>query len=462
MTGSGTLADPYVIWDVNDLQDVGNGAPYGLGDYYELGQDIDATATAGWNWNAGRGVFEGFRPIILAAPYFTGLFDGKGHSIDSLYINRDVSNTSMFGYVTDCVISNVTLSNVDISGPAGLRRAALAGYIRGASVISNCHSSGRIDSGDNICAGLLGRVRDTTEVRNCSSSCDVTGAGTWSAGLIGNADGAVLIENCFATGAVTGTNYGCGGLVGQIGWASTVIVRDCYATGEIINHNAPLSHAGGLIGEFQGGAGAKAIIRCYATGNVTGLGDNVGGLIGDSDANVLIDQCYATGDVSGGAAWGTGGLAGGLEHIMRNSYALGTVTCTGEKVGGLVGYNTGTIENCYSQGQVIGGPIDIGGLVGRNNGGTVTNSFWDIETSGQATSDGGTGKTTAEMKMLETFLAAGWDIEAHTTLNLSSGYPFLHWQTPGPSPIWYIYLAITPPTPPPIPNVVTLPATEMR
>jgi hypothetical protein len=62
--------------------------------------------------------------------------------------------------------------------------------------------------------------------------------------------------------------------------------------------------------------------------------------------------------------------------------------------------------------------LEVGGLVGVNcppageNCGTVSNSFWDTETSGQAISDGGTGKSTAEMKSIVTFTGAGWDIIA--------------------------------------------------
>ena len=55
---------------------------------------------------------------------------------------------------------------------------------------------------------------------------------------------------------------------------------------------------------------------------------------------------------------------------------------------------------------------DVGGLVGRNYQGTVSNSFWDTETSGQATSAGGTGKNTTEMKDIATFSGAGWNIIA--------------------------------------------------
>ena len=41
-------------------------------------------------------------------------------------------------------------------------------------------------------------------------------------------------------------------------------------------------------------------------------------------------------------------------------------------------------------------------------------SFWDIQTSGQTTSAGGTGKTTVEMQTANTFLEAGWDFVEET------------------------------------------------
>lgn len=77
-------------------------------------------------------------------------------------------------------------------------------------------------------------------------------------------------------------------------------------------------------------------------------------------------------------------------------------------VGGLVGYSgalavDSTVSNCYATGTVSGSNY-VGGLVGFNdNGSTVENSFWDTETSGQVSSAGGTGKTTAEMKTESTF-----------------------------------------------------------
>jgi len=95
------------------------------------------------------------------------------------------------------------------------------------------------------------------------------------------------------------------------------------------------------------------------------------------------------------------------------------------------------VSNCYSSGTVTGNS-SVGGLVGQDYLGTVNNSFWDTETSGQSTSAGGTGKTTAEMQDVDTFSGAGWNIIA-VALNQTDPayiwnivnneiYPFLSWQ----------------------------------
>jgi hypothetical protein len=78
--------------------------------------------------------------------------------------------------------------------------------------------------------------------------------------------------------------------------------------------------------------------------------------------------------------------------------------------------------------------------VGRNypDSGTVTGCFWDTQTSGQATSAGGTGKTTAELQTAATFLDAGWDFAGETANGMEDiwwilegqDYPRLRWQAP--------------------------------
>jgi len=119
---------------------------------------------------------------------------------------------------------------------------------------------------------------------------------------------------------------------------------------------------------------------------------------------------------------------------VSDCYSSGSVS--GETdVGGLVGRNYGTVSNSYSIGIVIGGSR-VGGLAGASYLSTVSDSFWDTQTSGQSTSIGGTGKTTAEMHSITTYTT--WDIVAVAlgetnpayTWNIVDGetYPFLSWQ----------------------------------
>jgi hypothetical protein len=87
----------------------------------------------------------------------------------------------------------------------------------------------------------------------------------------------------------------------------------------------------------------------------------------------------------------------------------------------------------------VSGNSSVGGLVGYSGCcGTVINSFWDTETSGQATSAGGTGKNTTEMQNIDTFSGAAWDIIAVALNQINPAYiwnivdnetyPFLSWE----------------------------------
>jgi len=72
----------------------------------------------------------------------------------------------------------------------------------------------------------------------------------------------------------------------------------------------------------------------------------------------------------------------------------------------------------------VNGVYDVSGLVGYNDG-TVSDSFWNVETSGQATSAGGIGKTTIQMQDITTFSGATWDIIA--VANPSTRNPSYIW-----------------------------------
>ena len=132
-----------------------------------------------------------------------------------------------------------------------------------------------------------------------------------------------------------------------------------------------------------------------------------------------------------------GSLVGEISSgTVSGCYVEGGSVSGNEDVGGLVGYNfiNGTITNCYSTASVSGS-YNLGGLIGYDSG-DVISSFWDIETSGQTTSSGGTGTTTVEMQTAGTFIEAGWDFVDETANGTEDvwwiiegqDYPRLWWQ----------------------------------
>ncbi len=177
---------------------------------------------------------------------------------------------------------------------------------------------------------------------------------------------------------------------------------------------------------------------CFS-GNVTGY-DHVGGLVG-SNLGGTLNTSYSSGSVSGEtgeeARGRIGGLAGNSTGTISNCYS--TASATGNQyVGGLVGgISSGTVENSYATGNVTG-EDNLGGLVGRAIESTVSDSFWDKETSGIEVSDGGAGKTTAEMMNIATFTNAGWDIVLEENyvdetwyIDDGNDYPRFGWQSAG-------------------------------
>jgi len=321
LEGQGTAEDPYRVDTADQLILLGK-ASILWDKNFVLGADIDLNPVL-----PNRRVF-GQAPIQV----FTGVFDGKGH----------------------------TISNLTIKG---------SGYLGFFGQLGSWWAAG-------------------TEVRDLGIvGVNITGSGNRVGGLVGQMVNICRVTRCYSTGAVSGSGE-VGGLVG-LNWHG--YVGQCYSTGAV---SAISWYVGGLVGDNWG-----HVTECYSTCVVDGNGC-VGGLVGYNDEGTMT-QCYATGAVSGDWA-----------------------------VGGLVGANDGSVTHCYSTGAVSG-RSDVGGLVGSGWASHVC--FWDIETSGQSRSAGGIGKTTAEMKNIQTYLNEGWDFVGeivngtHETWQMpeEGGYPVL-------------------------------------
>ena len=231
-------------------------------------------------------------------------------------------------------------------------------------------------------------------------------------------------------------------------------ITECWSTGTITASSGDTwtwaSAAG--IANTNNTLGSGTITKSYSTATCTATSPgyaSAAGLVGTNYGD--ISESYASGNVSaaGGATRPVyaGGLVGingydfaDYEGIITDSYARGDATATGgatNYAGGLVAEQdmaSSSITDSYSTGIPTGADA-AGGLLGLNTAGTITTSFWDEDTSGTAVSDGGTGKSTSEMKTKTTFTYAGWDFIVIWFINgvTNDGYAF-HWTAP-PEPI---------------------------
>ena len=209
----------------------------------------------------------------------------------------------------------------------------------------------------------------------------------------------------------------------------------------------------GLFGYVKAGGEVKDLGLLNAdidgTGNVGALAD----INGADIAGVYVQGAVA----SGGAAGMLVGVNGG--EVVA-SYAAGNVTGT-SNVGGLVGKleASSSIVASYSTAGITAtgssGGWRLGGLVGEQAfGATVTNSYWDKDTSGLgaqltggsgAVTDIGVVKSSAELQLPTGFtgIYSDWedlfDVGSPTTttswqFGATSQYPYLNWQaTPPPA-----------------------------
>jgi filamentous hemagglutinin family protein len=239
-----------VINNVNTLQAMQNN----VAGFYALGSDIDASATTGWNSGLG------FKPVGTTFPNrFTGTFDGLGHVINKLFINRPTEGSiGLFGRINGFV-RNVGLADVDVTGKGSV--GGLVGFSFGQ--ITNTYTSGKVTGNNFTIGGLVGFNGGGATINNSFSVANVTGTGVGVVevgGLVGSSDGSII--NAYSAGSVNVPETGrdIGGLVGV---ADGGLIRNTYSTISV-----PFilgSSSGGLVGN----QGAGSIENSYSIEDIT-------------------------------------------------------------------------------------------------------------------------------------------------------------------------------------------------
>ena len=211
----------------------------------------------------------GWEPIATGSSPWSATFEGNGHTIRHLFINRPAADqVGLFGLVRSSFgtgsIRAVGVIEVDVTGNDCV--GGLVGENRGGVTAS--YATGRV-SGNSEVGGLVGENR-----------------------------GGVTAS--YATGRVSGDS-GVGGLVGENRGGVTA----SYATGRVSGD----SEVGGLVGENRGDVTAS-----YATSPVSGNRD-VGGLVGWNSSLSTISVSYWDTTTSGQTA--SDGGAGQSTEVLQ-------------------------------------------------------------------------------------------------------------------------------------------------
>ena len=323
---------------------------------------------------------------------YSGTFDGNNHTISNFNVVLDQEYQFMyagfFGAIGgQGVVKNLT---IEMTPETGAVRAydqvdtsyagAVAAYNNG--VIENCHVKGTV-SGNKYIGGITGFNSTYGTVKNCSFDGGIIATGSCSGGIVGYNKG-VLQSPLNASVVSTDISSFFGGIAGY----SSTDMDGFEAYVDIVASNGNI---GGIVGKSAG-----CISNCYASGKITDGGSYTGGIVGEGDAYIYVENCESDVEINGASF--SGGISGycptvkgsishgnvtGLDMVGGISGSGNTDGCTSdsnvcgdEKVGGIVG--TGRSDNCSYSGVYVKGNSCVGGIAGYSSG--VANS--DVANAG--------------------------------------------------------------------------------
>ena len=264
--GDGTSGDPYLIYTAQQLNHVRehlNGA------YFKLMADINLSGWNGTVANAGNPQLDGngWVPIgtyTSGSPdvAFTGDFNGNGHIIQNITIDRPGLNcVGLFGdvgsggavYGLGIVDGSVTGGD-SVGGVTGV--VGYEAYATG--TVENCYNTAVIIGNSDYVGGVVGHVQPTGLVTGCYNTGSVSSAGSKVGGVAGSIDNPGAVEYCYSVGTVTGAGQ-VGGAIGNNGGT----VTGCY-------YDSETSGVTNGIGSGTGDATGLTTAQMVAVGTLTG------------------------------------------------------------------------------------------------------------------------------------------------------------------------------------------------
>ena len=368
-------------------------------DFDENGDGLITAAGDPTYWNGGAGWMPIGQPVISGAAsqsasfglvaYYTATFEGNGHSISNLRINRVIDGDQNLTFAALFAALSGRIRNVDLRNPQiTFRRAGTIGndappfgappgtpplerrlsYVGGLAGLLG--TGGRIDGARIVGGGVTftqGAGRHSSVYVGCLAGRGSQGAISGSA-----ASCAVNIYHPQRGGVGGETQFGGDGIPrdtnftwsgGLLGYSLGAHITASYAAGDVSCHQDGNQYCGGLVGE----AVIANIVSSYATGNVV----NRYAITSYSSHDRLIGAEVQACQSWSGTPYSTGALVGRIAGGgITDSYATGRVTvpegvraerCPFIKAGGLAGNSQAAL--------------------GSVNPGSITNSYWDRETT---------------------------------------------------------------------------------
>ena len=249
LVGSGTSADPYLIFTPKHLYDV----RYFKKSHFKLMNDIDLSTSK---------YKDNFRPIGQNdgsyGKAFLGVLDGNGFKISNLKIKSNIKAVGLFRFIyPSSVIKNLGIDNANVeSNTEGVGVIVGVSYGR----IENCYVKNSKVAARIRAGGIAGVVMQNGKLKNSYVENVDINAYRNSGKLVGHVQDS-KVEYCYSIGGVASANFSAGGLVGIL-WNGQI--ENSYSVnGKNYDH---YGYAGGIIGHSSIRQGDNnKVVNCYST-----------------------------------------------------------------------------------------------------------------------------------------------------------------------------------------------------
>ncbi len=337
------------------------------------------------------------------------------------YVSTEVGSAPYIIYKQPTVFANI-LGGSYVGGVCG---QMILKNTTGRTLIIHSPTTCRVEitsTGGNSVGGSIGYLRTETNKDNT---------------------GEIVLSNIFqVTGNITCAGGAVGGIVGQVENKNNyhILIEDCKNFVNLTSTaNSNVDGFGGIAGLRNDPGYEIRITRCANYADIYGKNVSAaGGIFGQQEENVYIDQCFNAGKVDATSA--VGGILGRVFDYatVTNCFNMGEVPSASGKtlLAGIVGQKENkskkdlVIENCYNVGPTGWGII--GGEDDKNV--TCRNCYYlDTASNGDMKKSGSVSKTAEEMRRKSTYVNYSSDIwlfptsqnSAPTLINnrIAGGYP---------------------------------------